>query len=111
MTTPPTVTSATELPGVILFLTFTPKSTVNRGRKWSGVAYDPFAVANDTAASLTQRYKPATTAGTPRLPYYEIFTSMDQTADKAADWNAGGSTYSKFLLSLYCSIDLSGSRM
>ena len=87
---PPSVTNGTQLPGAFLFVTYTPLAKVNKGKKWSGIAYDPYAQNDDTVEVMTKRYL------TNGLPYYELFTSPDQTKDNVADWNVSGKTYSMF---------------
>ena len=89
----PQVTNGAKLPGAFLFVTYTPISNkVNGGKKWSGVAYDPYAQNGDTIATMTARYKTNSS-----LPYYELFTIPDSTKDKVADWSLQGKTYSMFL--------------
>jgi len=88
---PPEVPSGSNLPGALLFVTYTPKHPANNGKKYSGVAYDPYAQPNDTAAMLTARYKPSAQPGT--FPYYQLFTAIDATKDNVAKWNVDGETY------------------
>ncbi|OQV07562.1 hypothetical protein CLAIMM_11978 [Cladophialophora immunda] len=88
---PPQVTHGSNLPGALLFVTYTPKAPANNGKKYSGVAYDPYAQPNDTAATLTARYKQGNEPG--NFPYYQLFTTPDATKDNVAKWNVDGETY------------------
>ena len=87
---PPKVANGANLPGAILFVTYTPVAAVNGGKKWSGVAYDPYAQDKDTVDKMTDRYNAN------GLPYYELFTAMNSTQDNVAQWK-DLKTYSKFL--------------
>ena len=86
----PKVTNGADLPGAFLFVTYTPSTDeLNGGKKWSGVAYDPYAKDKETLQQLTAKYK------TNGLPYYEQFTKPDSHQDKLADWTEK-KTYSMF---------------